>query len=707
MPKPKSFLSKHSNVLFWTVASVVVIYLIARNISFLANLLVVAIGFGAVIVVHEFGHFILAKLSGIKVEAFSIGFVPILAGFLRTEQGWRIRILPGFFPKENDESGEGRLSFTLGKKTKPGETEYRIGLLPFGGFVRMLGQDDIGPVKSTDDPRSYSNKPALTRMAVIAAGVFFNAISAIVILMIIFLIGIERVPPVVGGVVPKSPAAHAGLTPGDEIIELAGKSQVLDYYDIAVAEALSGKNEIVTLKVRHEDATIEDYSLVAEQKKPGETKTFGITLPYNLTIAEVSDANELFAKIGLLPGDHIKAVNGKSVQTQWELEKIVENALVPEVAILAERSDPASKQPQLIDSKIKLNLTAVNITKETDLVPAHIYSIVPRLRITAVAEKQTSFTGKKKDTIRKLQSGDIILAIGPVENPTYKQMRDVTTDYEDKELTIKVLRSDYKAAPKTITATVVPQRHPDVNEVLIGIGVALDAEHPVVAQTIATEDGPARLAIPNGATITAVNQTIVSTFYDVIREIRRNDGQRITIDYRLDDKITGSVVTDVGTTQNPITVKSTLAEFIPLEPLVRLYKASGPIDAIRMGYAKTLTFIAQAYITLKCLVSGLVSPKDLMGPVGIITLSYRIVAERPPIEYAYFLGLISAMLAVFNFIPLLPFDGGQFVFLLVEKIKGSAVSELVQGTIAYAGWILVIVLILYVTFNDIIRSLFR
>ena len=95
-----------------------------------------------------------------------------------------------------------------------------------------------------------------------------------------------------------------------------------------------------------------------------------------------------------------------------------------------------------------------------------------------------------------------------------------------------------------------------------------------------------------------------------------------------------------------------------------------------------------------------------MGPVGIITLSYRIVAERPLIEYAYFLGLISAVLAVFNLLPLLPFDGGHIVFLLVEKIKGSAVSERVQGTIAYAGWVLVGALILYVTFNDIVRSFF-
>ncbi|MHC4157953.1 MAG: site-2 protease family protein [Planctomycetota bacterium] len=297
MPKAKSLLSKYFNALLWIAVFAAVISLIIRNIAVFGNLLLVAIGFGAVVLVHEFGHFILAKLSGIKVEAFSIGFPPTFAGILRTEQGWQIRILPKFFPKEKenekDESDEGRLSFTLGKKAKPGETEYRIGLIPIGGFVKMLGQEDIGQVKSSDDPRSYANKPALTRMAVIAAGVTFNAISAGLILMIVFLIGINRVPAVVGGVVPNSPAAHAGLRAGDEIIEIAGKSEILDYYDIAVASALSGKNEKVVVKVRHEDETIEEFELVAEPVQGMQMKRFGIDTPMSLTIAEVSDTNEL------------------------------------------------------------------------------------------------------------------------------------------------------------------------------------------------------------------------------------------------------------------------------------------------------------------------------------------------------------------------------------------------------------------------------
>ena len=74
------------------------------------NILVVALGFGAVVHVHEFGHFIVAKLSDIKVEAFSIGFPPVVAGIQRMENGWRIRILPGMF-KGEDGSQEGLCTF--------------------------------------------------------------------------------------------------------------------------------------------------------------------------------------------------------------------------------------------------------------------------------------------------------------------------------------------------------------------------------------------------------------------------------------------------------------------------------------------------------------------------------------------------------------------------------------------------------------------
>src|SRR4030043_71147 len=107
MSKTKGVIEQYIYAVLWTAILAGVVYFAVRNIGVFGNILLVALGFGAFVLVHEFGHFLLAKLCGIKVEAFSIGFPPILAGVLRTERGWRIRILPQFFPKgDGSDDGE-------------------------------------------------------------------------------------------------------------------------------------------------------------------------------------------------------------------------------------------------------------------------------------------------------------------------------------------------------------------------------------------------------------------------------------------------------------------------------------------------------------------------------------------------------------------------------------------------------------------------
>jgi regulator of sigma E protease len=712
MSKATVFSGKYFRIFLTAIIVIPVILLIARNIGFFGNALLVLLGFGAVVIVHEFGHFIVAKLSGIKVEAFSLFMPPMLLGVQKTEEGIRIRILPEILPKKGEDSGNGAVCFTIASKCKPSETEYRVGLIPFGGFVKMLGQDDTGPVKASDDPRSYANKPPHTRAAVLAAGVTFNVISAAIVFMIVFLVGINLTPAVVGGVLPDSPAERAGLKAGDEIIEIEGENDDLDFGNIMIAAALSGRNEKVRMKVRHENGSEEDLTIVAEQI-PGESlRGFGIRQAQTLTIAELTkdDAEVLFERTGLRPGDRITSVNGMQVQTKWQLDEIVANALVPEVTLLAERVGK-DKKVTIVEAKIKLQMIPIG--------EEHICSLVPRFRLENLAVEKPSSTkiNRLMETIGLseppeekpfLESGDVILKIGEVDNPTYQEFRDTIKDYENNELPIRVLRADPNGIEEQLVISVKPRRRKDDEDAKIGIAFnkMYDAEHPVIADTIAVEDSPVKLDIPRGASITAVDGVAVSNFYDVIREVRKYSNERITINYRLNEQVAGDEFLEVGNTEDLFAVKTTLAELIPFETLERTYKAAGPVDAVMMGYKKTIMFIAQTYVTLKRLIGGLVSPKDLMGPVGIITLSYRIVADRPFIYYVYFLGLISSAIAVFNFLPLPPLDGGLVVLLVVEKIKGSALSERVQAIIAYTGWTLIGTLILYVTFNDIVRNFF-
>jgi regulator of sigma E protease len=712
--KPSASLKNYSREILLTAVIIAAAFLIVRNLDVFKNILLVLLGFGAVVLIHEFGHFVVAKLCGIKVEAFSIFMPPILFGMKKADRGWQIRILPELFrkkAKEGESSEEGLFSFTFGKKILPGDTEYRIGLFPFGGFVKMLGQDDVGPAKASDDPRSFANKSAIVRAAVLAAGVTFNIISAAVVYMIVFLVGIGLLAPVVGGVVPGSPAAKAGIRPGDEVIEVAGEDGRLDFSDVFMAGVLSGKGEEVPMKIRHEDGTTEEVKLAAEQLPVEQFRSFGIERPSTLTIAKLmpEDANFLKETMGLMPGDRIKAVAGIDVNSHWELERIVEGIFEPDVALLAERRD-ASGQAQLVEARLGFEFAEprfIGREEEKDL--SNVCGMVPRMRIVGVSRtfKQRMLERLGfKDTAPRLKDGDIISAVGDIENPTYSEMREFTTEYKDKTLPIAVIRGEPNGQQQRLTVEVVPKENKDLKRVMIGLVVELDVEHPVVAKTIATSQRPEAPAIPRGATITAVEGVEVWSFYDVARELKKNAGQRITIDWRINDVNAGNTAIEVGSQGQVVTALAVPKQIVPFKQLERLYKANGPIDAIRMGYKRTKIFIIQAYVTLQRLIGGLVSPKELMGPVGILTFSYRIVADQPLIYYVYFLGLISASIAVLNFLPLPPLDGGLTLLLLVEKIKGSALSMRTQELIAYAGWGLVGALLLYVTFNDIARIIF-
>src|SRR5262245_46421625 len=145
---------------------------------------------GVIIVIHEFGHFAVAKLFKIKVETFSVGFGPRLIGFRR------------------------------------GETDYRISALPLGGYVKMSGENPGDNI--TGDPREFLSKPKWQRFLVAAAGPTMNIVLAFGLLIGLLMYG-TQIPEylnndaVVGIVVPESPAAQAGIQVNDRIVAMNGK----------------------------------------------------------------------------------------------------------------------------------------------------------------------------------------------------------------------------------------------------------------------------------------------------------------------------------------------------------------------------------------------------------------------------------------------------------------------------------------------------
>jgi regulator of sigma E protease len=129
-------------------------------------------------------------------------------------------------------------------------------------------------------------------------------------------------------------------------------------------------------------------------------------------------------------------------------------------------------------------------------------------------------------------------------------------------------------------------------------------------------------------------------------------------------------------------------------------KASNPLEALHFGYDETKRVMGMTYLTFARLAQGTVKIEHLKGPIGIAHLG-TLVADRGFIWLLFFLALISVNLAVINFLPLPIVDGGQFLFLLYEAIRGKPVPVGFQNGVTMVGLVLIAGMFLVVTFNDV------
>lgn len=203
------------------------------------------LAFGLLVIVHEFGHFIMAKANGIKVEEFSIGMGPKLFGI------------------------------------KGKETEYLIKLLPIGGYVKMLGDEE-----KSNDERAFNNKSPIRKLSVVIAGPIMNLVLSVVLFAIIASFK-GYLSPVVSKVVPSNPAAVAGIQAGDKLTGINEKK--IDTWEGFVTALSKTKGEAVnityernnqekTVKITPIKDTKENRSIIGVYPTAVENATIGQSL---------------------------------------------------------------------------------------------------------------------------------------------------------------------------------------------------------------------------------------------------------------------------------------------------------------------------------------------------------------------------------------------------------------------------------------------
>jgi regulator of sigma E protease len=679
------------------------------------------LGFSALIFVHELGHFLVARACGVKCPVFSIGMGHRLCG-------WKKGVGFTFGPeaKEGDGTDEKSLTemsdeeflrddFDPFAPEKPiGQTDYRISMLPIGGYVRMLGQDDMDPTKLSTDPASYNNKPIWQRMCIISAGVTMNIIFAVIIFAIVFHVGIDRPGAQVGRVQYGSPADKAGLQLGDRIVATDSNpdNDHMEFMDVMISSALSDGHTPVHYRWR----TYDTRSLVEKDIVPKVNDTtgllmIGVTPTPDLRLpAMTAKEHEEFAKLmpdfaDALGGDRIARFNGEPVEDYVQLYRKLQACEGEPIKLTLDNRDPKVADPiRTITIKPKLSVR----DGVDDAAYPSIAGLMPRTIIDSVAPGSPA----EKE---KFLPGDVILRVNEIENPTLRQTRAAISANPENKISVTVERLvDGKPIRKTLTPT--PRRTADGGQ--LGAYLAWDSAHAVIAGV--TTDRPVLKGVIPGSRITKIDGTDIQSWHQVLAAVRH--AVATSASATAPAGVSATTATDLPTLQLSLQIPNSGAvtqlalhltaddvedtrklEYnlgVPLEIKAELQKSPTIVGAIGMGLEDTHKFVLQTYLTLRGLAIQTVSPTQLHGALGIAKVGHDI-QEKGFIHLLFLLGVISVNLAVANFLPLPIVDGGHFLLLIVEKIRGKRLAPKIELTIQYVGLCLIIGMLLFVTYNDL------
>ncbi|OEU61417.1 MAG: RIP metalloprotease RseP [Desulfuromonadales bacterium C00003094] len=260
---------------------------------------------GILVFVHELGHFTVAKLAGVKVLKFSLGFGPRLVS-----RQW-------------------------------GETEYMICAIPLGGYVQMLGEgvEEDQPLSDEERSRSFAEKSVWRRLAIIAAGPFMNLVLPFLILPLAFMVGINLPafldqPACVGYVLPQSPAAEAGLRSGDCIVAV-GEQPINSWVDADKA-LLAQAGQAAVFAVQRA-GTLESIAISATDSSAEGLQALGLAPAQEAVVGALSPGMPA-QQAGLLIGDRILSVDGESIVSWYDLKTIIQRAGGGSQIFLVERN---------------------------------------------------------------------------------------------------------------------------------------------------------------------------------------------------------------------------------------------------------------------------------------------------------------------------------------------------------------------------------
>ncbi len=605
----------------------------------------VALGIGAVIFVHELGHFLAARWCGVRVETFSMGFGPRLFAWRR------------------------------------GPTTYQLALLPLGGYVKMAGEEpNSGGTPPRPDELRAKSVPA--RFFIYSGGVLMNVVFALVVFPIALWMGVPFVEPVVGDVQRGGAAWRAGLAPGTRILEV-NETPVIGF-DMLISEVALAEEGPLRMLIQEPGAdTPREITLQADYDEDFGARALDIEAPLDPLLRLEIEPDSPAAKAGLARGDRLLAVTSE----------LPELPLTDQLEIAMRQGLPLELEVDRNGERVRASIEPETNTPAKGRALLGVWPSFRRVRALRAHPLIDALGLLPED--RLIQVADQPIAM------EYDFERALTRVQAGSQLRILVERHGREVE------LVAPAK--DREELLaFAHAVALDYETDSVVAPMQGSAASTAGLLPNDR-ITKVGAAPVATWTELrerLKEVQTGEVRLsvlrgpgpLALDAALEP-------TELEITAKLAPLSGPSYGVLGFARATYVYRAKDIGSAVRIGFSSSWKFLGDSFKTLKRIVLGQVSSDNIGGIITIGAVSYSF-ASVGFAKLLFFLCMLSMNLAFINVLPIPVLDGGHLFFLLVEGIKGSPVSERILTYSQVVGLVLLLSLIVFVTYNDLTRWVF-
>lgn len=612
----------------------------------LLSVLLVPLGIGLVIFVHELGHFMAARWCGARVEVFSLGFGAKLFGWRR------------------------------------GDTLFQVAAIPLGGYVRVAGEyhDGKGPIE--EGTLASLNVPQ--RFLYYSGGVIMNVIFALVVLPLVMFAGLPAESPIIGSPTPGMPAWEAGVPAGSRIVSINGE-EIVDFQHLVTAVAVNGKDPMEI--VAEANGASRSYSLTPVFDEEDGIYRIGVPFGFDpaarLLVREGSPA----AQAGLAEGDRLLEVVGAPRGLPLDRQLVGPMTRGEDLTVRVQDRSGAERTLTVEPSRSEDGPRRIGVASTRTLVES-VRTTGPAASVLAElglrgGDRLRSVQGSPVTDLRSLEAA--LLAVPQGSRLAVVVERDGAT----------------VALEATLPAELEPVR--------IAGDLHLEGLEGSLAISVVPGTPAERAGLRSGDEVISIDGRAMSSWTEILEAIQAVTAEAGTVSilaYRGEpDPVTSKRdEIRVEVAGEPVT----LPDYGFALGVARFtLKAATLGEAVSAGTRATRRFLSDVWRQLKkMLFTDEISSKNLGGIISISVISFDTASQGLP-KLFFFLAILSINLAIINLLPIPILDGGHLLFLLVEAIKGSPVSERTFGYSQVVGLVMIMSLMVYVTYQDIVRWILK